>query len=72
MSIYSHLYCSCCHIQKSICNLHHLMCPGECCEEGEKECCKDAEGGCCKDAEGGCKGCEGCGEEEKDCCDKAE
>ena len=42
-------------IKKSICNLHHLMCPGECCKEGGKECCKDGEGECCKAKEGCCE-----------------
>ena len=50
-------------IQKSICNLHHLLCPCECCKEGESECCKAKEGDCCGD----CKNCE-----EEGCCDKAE
>ena len=52
-------------IKKSICNLHHMMCPGDCCKEAEGECCKDGEHKCCKDgaAEGDC-----CKDGEHKCC----
>ena len=64
-------------IKKSICNLHHLMCPGDCCKEGKGECCKKD---CCKESEGECdhkcceakEGCcnEGEGECEHKCCEE--
>ena len=53
-------------IKKSLCNLHHMMCPGECCKDCKDECCKECEGECCK--EECCKEAEG----EQECCKKAE
>lgn len=62
-------------IRKSLCNLHHMMCPGDCCKDGKKECCKKDEGDCCKEGKKDCcdkheAECEHkcCGK--KDCCDK--
>ena len=60
-------------IKKGLCNLKHMLCPGEC---EQKECCEKQEGccekeeGCCEKKEGCCDNAEGC---EKSCCqEKAE
>ena len=56
-------------IKKGLCNLKHVLCPGECCE---KECCKDGEGECCKKHEGCCEKKECAEESACDKCDKAD
>ena len=64
-------------IQKSICNLHHMLCPGECCKEGCEEhkhdCCKegkeDGKHDCCNEGKEDCK--HDCCKGEKDgCCEE--